>query len=65
MARDFWGYGRDKPRVEWRGGARVAVSVVVKFEEGAELAISDGDDRNEGQLDRQQGRADDQPPLME
>ena len=47
MARDFWGYGRDKPRVEWRGGARVAVSVVVNFEEGAELAISDGDDRNE------------------
>jgi peptidoglycan/xylan/chitin deacetylase (PgdA/CDA1 family) len=45
--RDFAGYGRRKPRVEWPGGARVAVSVVVNFEEGAEYAISDGDERNE------------------
>ena len=46
-ARDFLGYGRQKPAPRWPGGARVAVSVVVNFEEGAEFSISDGDDRNE------------------
>jgi peptidoglycan/xylan/chitin deacetylase (PgdA/CDA1 family) len=46
-ARDFLGYGRLKPAPKWPGGARVAVSVVVNFEEGAEFSISDGDDRNE------------------
>jgi peptidoglycan/xylan/chitin deacetylase (PgdA/CDA1 family) len=46
-ARDFLGYGRLKPAPRWPGGARVAVSVVVNFEEGAEFSISDGDDRNE------------------
>ena len=45
--RDFLGYGRLKPAPRWPGGARVAVSVVVNFEEGAEFSISDGDDRNE------------------
>jgi peptidoglycan/xylan/chitin deacetylase (PgdA/CDA1 family) len=45
--RDFLGYGRDKPAANWPGGARVAVSFVVNFEEGAEYAISEGDDRNE------------------
>jgi peptidoglycan/xylan/chitin deacetylase (PgdA/CDA1 family) len=45
--RDFRGYGRTKPKAEWPGGARVAVSFVVNFEEGAEYAITDGDDRNE------------------
>ena len=45
--RDFLGYGRRQRRREWPGGARVAVSVVVNFEEGAEFSISDGDDRNE------------------
>lgn len=47
VERDFRGYGRTKPKTEWPGGARVAVSFVVNFEEGAEHAISDGDDRNE------------------
>lgn len=46
-ARDFVGYGRRKPMPEWPGGARVAVSIVVNFEEGAEFSIGDGDDRNE------------------
>ena len=36
------------PSVRWPGGARVAVSFVVNFEEGAELSVSDGDERNEG-----------------
>lgn len=46
-ARDFLGYGRRKPLPEWPGGAQVAVSFVVNFEEGAEFSIADGDDRNE------------------
>ena len=45
--RDLWGYGPAKPQARWPEDARVAVSFVVNFEEGAEYAISDGDDRNE------------------
>src|SRR5271163_1782627 len=45
--RDFLGRGRDKPAARWPEGARVAVSFVVNFEEGAEYSITDGDDRNE------------------
>ena len=45
--RDFQGYGRNLPAVCWPGGARVAVSFVVNFEEGSEFSISDGDARNE------------------
>ncbi|MFZ0205100.1 MAG: polysaccharide deacetylase family protein [Roseiarcus sp.] len=45
--RDFLGYGRDKPAPRWPGDARVAVSFVVNFEEGAEFSVADGDDHNE------------------
>lgn len=45
--RDFWGYGDARPAVRWPGDARVAVSFVVNFEEGAEYSIADGDDHNE------------------
>ena len=45
--RDFRGYGERFPGVRWPGGARVAVSFVVNFEEGGELSVSDGDARNE------------------
>jgi peptidoglycan/xylan/chitin deacetylase (PgdA/CDA1 family) len=45
--RDFLGYGRKKPQARWPGDARVAVSFVVNFEEGAEFAVSDGDPVNE------------------
>ncbi len=45
--RDFLGYGRAPPDLRWPGGARVAVSFVVNVEEGAELSIVDGDERNE------------------
>jgi peptidoglycan/xylan/chitin deacetylase (PgdA/CDA1 family) len=47
FGRDFLGYGRDKPDPRWPGGARVAVSFVVNFEEGSEYSITDGDDHNE------------------
>ncbi len=45
--RDFKGYGDQPPNPQWPGGARVALSVVVNVEEGAELSLADGDERNE------------------
>lgn len=45
--RDLMGYGATPPDVTWPGGARVAVSLVVNVEEGAELSLLDGDARNE------------------
>jgi peptidoglycan/xylan/chitin deacetylase (PgdA/CDA1 family) len=45
--RDLRGYGRNAPRFSWPNGAQVAVSLVVNFEEGAELALSDGDPSTE------------------
>ena len=45
--RDYRGYGGAPPAVRWPGGARLAVSIVVNVEEGAELSLSQGDERNE------------------
>jgi peptidoglycan/xylan/chitin deacetylase (PgdA/CDA1 family) len=56
--RDFLGYGRDKPKAHWPEDARVAVSFVVNFEEGAEYAISDGDERNEAVYEVEHALAD-------
>ena len=41
--RDLVGYADDPPEIIWPGGSRVAISVVVNFEEGAEMQIGDGD----------------------
>jgi peptidoglycan/xylan/chitin deacetylase (PgdA/CDA1 family) len=46
-ARDLLGYAGSPPDPSWPDGARVAVSIVVNFEEGAEFSISDGDPENE------------------
>jgi allantoinase len=46
-ARIFRGYGGNPPAVRWPGGARLAVSIVVNVEEGAELSLAMGDERNE------------------
>jgi hypothetical protein len=35
---DLKGYGRTPPDAQWLGGARVAVSFVINFEEGAEMS---------------------------
>lgn len=43
MERNFVGYGKNMPRIEWPGGARIAVSLVVNYEEGAEYSTLDGD----------------------
>ncbi len=45
--RDFRGYGDNPPDPKWPGSARVAVSLVLNVEEGAELSLADGDERNE------------------
>jgi peptidoglycan/xylan/chitin deacetylase (PgdA/CDA1 family) len=41
--RDLVGYGGKWPDITWPGGRRLAVSLVVNFEEGAELQVGDGD----------------------
>lgn len=41
--RDLVGYGGAWPDITWPGGRKLAVSVVVNFEEGAELQVGDGD----------------------
>lgn len=46
-ARDFSGYRWNYPAFRWPGGAGLAVSFVLNVEEGAELALSAGDERNE------------------
>jgi peptidoglycan/xylan/chitin deacetylase (PgdA/CDA1 family) len=45
--RDMIGYGGSWPDIRWPNGARLAVSVVVNFEEGAELQVGDGDAASE------------------
>ena len=45
--RDLKGYGHTPPHANWPGGARVAVSFVINFEEGAEMSLSSGDAFNE------------------
>lgn len=45
--RDVVGYEGDPPKVTWPGGARLAISLVVNYEEGSELSIGDGDQTRE------------------
>ena len=45
--RDFRGWGGGAPVRRWPNGARLAVSLVVNVEEGAELSLGMGDEANE------------------
>lgn len=45
--RDFIGYGRNPPLPNWPNDARVAVSFVLNYEEGAESNVLDGDAQSE------------------
>ena len=45
--RDLVGYGPNPPVVQWPNGARIAVSVVVNYEEGSEYSLLDGDPHGE------------------
>ena len=47
IERDLQGYAGNPPQAWWPGKARVAVSLVVNYEEGSELAIGDGDPMRE------------------
>ncbi len=47
MQRDLVGYGKNVPQIAWPGGARIAVSIVVNYEEGAEYSTLDGDSHHE------------------
>lgn len=49
--RDFVGYGNQPPAVAWPADARLAVSIVVNFEEGAEPSPADGDPRAESRAE--------------
>jgi peptidoglycan/xylan/chitin deacetylase (PgdA/CDA1 family) len=46
--RDVVGYGRHVPNVQWPGGARVALSLCLVYEEGSEYSLAHGDTRQEG-----------------
>ncbi len=45
--RDFVGYGRTPPVFDWPGGNRLAINLVVNYEEGSEYSYAFGDDRQE------------------
>jgi len=47
ILRDLTGYGRNRPKIIWPNGARVAISLSLNFEEGAELSIEQGDGETE------------------
>ncbi len=51
MNRDLRGYWGAEPAPCWPNGARLAVSFVVNIEEGAELSIAAGDERNESRYE--------------
>ena len=47
-ARDLVGYGEHPPVVRWKNGAKVAIQVVVNYEEGSEKTFAMGDGMNDG-----------------
>jgi peptidoglycan/xylan/chitin deacetylase (PgdA/CDA1 family) len=49
--RDLVGYGQDIPKVEWPDGAKVAVNLVVNYEEGSEYSFAMGDAENDISVD--------------
>ena len=55
--RDLVGYGRRPPRADWPGGARLALQIVVNYEEGGERSILHGDDAAEALLGEVVGMA--------
>ncbi len=47
-ARELVGYGEFPPRVRWANGAKVAIQIVVNYEEGSEKSFAMGDGVNDG-----------------
>ncbi|MCB1972329.1 MAG: allantoinase PuuE [Geminicoccaceae bacterium] len=58
--RDLVGYGRTPPRAPWPGDARIAVQLVLNYEEGGENCILHGDAHSEAFLSEMVGAS----PLM-
>lgn len=48
--RDFVGYGANPPNPRWPHGARLAVQIVMNYEEGSETSIPEGDGISETYL---------------
>ncbi|MGD0052487.1 MAG: allantoinase PuuE [Vulcanimicrobiaceae bacterium] len=48
--RDFIGYGAQPPDPRWPSGARLALQIVMNYEEGSEYAIGEGDPVSETYL---------------
>ncbi len=48
--RDLIGYGAKPPHAAWPNGARIAVQIVMNYEEGSEYSIPDGDGISETYL---------------
>jgi peptidoglycan/xylan/chitin deacetylase (PgdA/CDA1 family) len=46
--RDLVGYGEHPPRVRWQNDAKVAIQIVVNYEEGSEKSFAMGDNVNDG-----------------
>src|ERR1700731_2014836 len=47
-AREIVGYGEHLPRVRWQNDAKVAIQIVVNYEEGSEKTYAMGDKTNDG-----------------
>ena len=45
--RDLVGYGANPPHPKWSGNAKIALQIVLNYEEGSEYSIPDGDDTSE------------------
>ncbi|MGH6910612.1 MAG: allantoinase PuuE [Phenylobacterium sp.] len=48
--RDLIGYGSNPPHADWPGGARIAVQLVLNYEEGGEMSVLHGDGASESFL---------------
>ncbi len=49
-SRDMHGYGEKTPDPKWPGNARIAVQIVMNYEEGGENSLEHGDSASEGFL---------------
>ena len=47
VERDLIGYGMNPPQISWPGGARLAVQMVINYEEGSEYSLQLGDSHRE------------------
>ncbi|QYU69527.1 polysaccharide deacetylase family protein [Leptolyngbya sp. 15MV] len=64
-SRDLRGDGGQPPPFTWPGGARLALSFVVNVEEGAELSLTSGDERNEATYEAREEVVGHPDPCME